>query len=174
MSEIERCLEPHPEQDGIICDLPFHAYGYHYYKAGRLSWEKAPAPSTQRPKPERIIDLVKSVEPERRTGPPTGGVKPYIQDGAPSAGYSGTDTSREGEPARSANQMAVYRWVHDHQHRGATVKEAREGTGLHHGVVSGALSVLAKAGHLVMTEDKRDGCRVYLDPQYLPENSLTV
>jgi hypothetical protein len=72
MSEIERCLEPHAEQDGIICDLAFHQAGYHYHKGTRTAWLKAPLPSTTKPKPERIIDLINGTKPETRTGPPTG------------------------------------------------------------------------------------------------------
>lgn len=95
-----------------------------------------------------------------------GVVRPYIQDGAPSAGYSGTDTSRDAEPIRAASQKTVYAYVARREDAGATVQEAREGTGLHHGVTSGALSVLHKKGHLARLLEKRGRCRVYVLPEH--------
>lgn len=87
--------------------------------------------------------------------------RPYTQDGEPSAGHSGTETSKAAEPYRAARQAEVLRAVESRGVGGATVAEVRESTGLHHGIVSGALSALAKSGHIYLTDRKRDRCGVY-------------
>ena len=92
-------------------------------------------------------------------------VRPYTQDGQPSSGWSGTDTSRDAEPVRAASQGAVLAFVTSRGTYGATVAEVRDYTGFHHGIASGALSNLAKRGHLTMTDDKRKRCRVYVAPR---------
>ena len=172
MSEINKslCHEPHPTLDGVLCDKKIHAYGPHSSKKDRQDWQGLPAPVVTKSSKAKASEAVNSATPEVHTGPPTGIAvleRPYTQDGAPSAGWSGTDTSRDGEPLRAESQIAVMRYVRDMKDRGATVKECREALGEHHGKVSGALSVLAKADRLVMTETKRDGCRVYMDPGFL-------
>jgi len=90
--------------------------------------------------------------------------RPYIQDGQKSAGHSGTETSKAAEPVRAASQKQVLAYVLTNGKGGATVKEVRDATGLHHGVASGALSVLHKRGHLARLTEKRGGCRVYVHP----------
>ena len=107
-------------------------------------------------------------EPTEPMFGPTEPQRPYTQDGEPSAGYSGTDTSRHAEPIRAASQQTVFEYVTTQGMRGATVKEVREATGLHHGVASGALSVLHKNGYLWRLTDKRLACRVYIHPLYCP------
>ena len=90
--------------------------------------------------------------------------RPYTQEGAKSAGWSGTETSKAAEPVRAASQKQVLAYVLTSGKGGATVKEVRDATGLHHGVASGALSVLHKRGHLARLTEKRGGCRVYVHP----------
>jgi hypothetical protein len=168
--DINKCLDPHPTVEGVFCDMKVHPFGYHNSIPADLSWEGLPTPVKSRSSQSKKAAVVNSASPETRTGPPTGTAmleRPYTQEGVASAGWSGTDTSRDGEPLRAASQIAVMGYVRDMKDRGATVKECREALGEHHGKVSGALSVLAKAGRLVMTESKRDGCRVYMDPGFL-------
>jgi len=172
MSEINKslCHEPHPTLDGVLCDKKIHAYGSHSSKQHRADWAGIPAPVVTKSSKAKASEAVNTASPETRTGPPTGTAvleRPYTQEGVASAGWSGTDTSRDGEPLRAASQIAVMGYVRAMKDRGATVKECREALGEHHGKVSGALSVLAKTGRLVMTESKRDGCRVYMDPGFL-------
>jgi len=93
--------------------------------------------------------------------------RPYVQEGQKSAGWSGTDTSKAAEPIRAESQKQVLMHVHRQTSHGATVKEVRDATGLHHGVASGALSVLHKKKYLARLLTKRDGSRVYCHPDYL-------
>lgn len=59
----------------------------------------------------------------------------------------------------------------DRETTGVTAKELRElGLG-HHGTVSGCLSNLHKAGHLVRLESKRDNYRIYLHPEWSPQHA---
>ena len=88
-------------------------------------------------------------------------VRPYTQGGQPSAGHSGTDTSAAAEPIRAESQKQVLAYLQQQGEWGATVAEVREATGLHHGMASGALSVLDKRGFVVMTTRKRGRCRIY-------------
>jgi hypothetical protein len=172
MSEIERCLEPHAEQDGIICDLAFHQAGYHYHKSTRTSWLKAPLPSTTKPKASRIVDLINGTESEARTGPPTSTAvleRPYMQDGAPSAGYArGSETSRAAEPIRAGAQQAVYDLVAAAGRRGLTGHEANDGIGRPKQTTGQAcLSVMHETGHVVRLAEVRDDQQIYVLPEYV-------
>jgi len=93
--------------------------------------------------------------------------RPYTQDAQPSAGWSGTDTSKAAEPVRARSQRAVLSYVTLRGVYGATVKEARDHTQLHHGVTSSALTTLHKAGRLARLLDRREKCRVYVTPDNL-------
>lgn len=50
--------------------------------------------------------------------------------------------------------------------RGMTWREVATTTGLHHGQVSGALSVLHKGRHIIMLRMKRERCHPYIHPQW--------
>jgi hypothetical protein len=50
--------------------------------------------------------------------------------------------------------------------KGITVAELRD-TNLHHGRISGALSVLHKEGRLARLAESRDKCRIYVLPQFV-------
>jgi hypothetical protein len=173
MSEIERCLEPHAEQDGIICDLGFHPVGYHYHKATRTSWLKAPLPSTTKPKPERIIDLINGTASEKRTGPPASSVgvidRPYIQEGAPSVGYAkGSETSKASEHIRAGAQTEVYELLEAAGSRGLTGHEANDGIGKPRQTTGQvALSTLHLSGHIVRLAESRDAQQIYVLPEYI-------
>ncbi|MCU0297303.1 MAG: DUF3489 domain-containing protein [Candidatus Nanopelagicales bacterium] len=93
--------------------------------------------------------------------------RPYLQEGKRSAGWSGTDTSRDAEPVRADSQKQVLAYVRSRYSAGATVAEVREATGLHHGVASGALSVLHQKRHLARLVEKRGRCRVYVHVDYV-------
>ena len=87
-------------------------------------------------------------------------IRPY---GVKGAGWSGTDTSRDGERARGARQVQVLSYVRLKGLRGTTAAEAEAGLHLDHGKVSGPLSVLhRKAGMLARLKEKRGGMRVYV------------
>lgn len=172
------------------CDQPITEHAQHDLFGGIHSyWLHEPDPNTGRTadrdhpaRPEEAPDENRPVEPRRirataRLRPTRVGddrlrgtdpahvdlpVRPYTQEGRESAGWSGTDTSRDAEPIRAASQRAIYAFVAGQGAAGATVAEVRATTGYHHGIASGALSVLAKQGHLTMTDRKRGRCRVYV------------
>jgi hypothetical protein len=51
---------------------------------------------------------------------------------------------------------------------GITVAEARDALpDLHHGTISGALSVLHKSETIARLSDKRNGCKIYVLPGYV-------
>lgn len=93
---------------------------------------------------------------------------------AGTAGYSGSDTSRE-----MARREADDGTVADRQHQavlllqaagptGMTVKEFRERTGHHHGKASSTLSTLHEGGHVARLRGvRRDRCEVYVLPRYV-------
>ena len=55
----------------------------------------------------------------------------------------------------------------DRRTEGATVKELREVLAIHHGKASSILSNDHKAGKLARLTEKRNGCKVYVLPQYV-------
>lgn len=90
-------------------------------------------------------------------------VRPYTQDGEPSAGWSGTDTSRAGEKLRGERQKQVFAYLLTCGTWGATSREVEYGLNLDHGKISGPLSVMhRKAGRLRLLKEKRAGFRVYV------------
>jgi len=91
---------------------------------------------------------------------------------AGSSGWSGTDTSREraerqdrsGGTARMDREALWSLGVA--AYAGLTWKELAEEHGWHHGQASGRLTTLHKAGRVVRLLEKRDRCRVYVDPRF--------
>jgi hypothetical protein len=83
------------------------------------------------------------------------------------AGWSGTDTSRERAYAEKESgelskrlEMIVER-VKASGSAGMTWRELATETGLHHGQVSGALSNLHRKGLVFITDERRGRCHVY-------------
>lgn len=68
---------------------------------------------------------------------------------------------------RKRQQDRVFTLVEDAGTTGLTVWELRHDTGLHHGVASGALSNLHKAGKIVRTANLRGGYSIYTTPENL-------
>ena len=101
-------------------------------------------------------------------------VLPY----AGTSGHSGTDTSKE----RAVNQdkkggtaqlqRRVIFWLENQRSHGVTWRELAEMLQLHHGTISGALSVLHKTGYISRLKDKRHGCKIYVLPNFV--NGRTV
>lgn len=89
------------------------------------------------------------------------------------SGHSGTDTSKErasrldksGKTAQT--QKKVLNILEQMRDYGVTWKELADWLQLHHGTVSGALSVLHKTGYISRLKDKRNGCKVYVMPNYV-------
>jgi hypothetical protein len=89
-------------------------------------------------------------------------IRHYTQDGEPSSGWSGTDTSKDAEPIRSEKQRITLNFTRLMGARGATVKEAREATGIHHGTVSSNMHALQEKNHVAMLTEKRENYHVYV------------
>jgi hypothetical protein len=87
-------------------------------------------------------------------------------------GYAGSDTSQERalrealDGTASKRQRFILILASRAKERGITVAEVRD-TNLHHGRVSGALSVLHKTGKLARLTTSRDRCKVYVLPEYV-------
>lgn len=87
-------------------------------------------------------------------------------------GYAGSDTSRLRaqqdvvKGTASKRQRYILILAERAKERGITVAELRDAS-LHHGRVSGALSVLHKVGKLVRLTEVRGRCKVYVLPQYV-------
>lgn len=89
------------------------------------------------------------------------------------SGHSGTDTSRERaisqdkSGATALTQRRVLEYLQGRRDYGATWKEAGDYLELHHGTVSGALSVLHKTGYISRLKQTRDRCKIYVLPNYV-------
>jgi hypothetical protein len=89
-------------------------------------------------------------------------------------GYAGSDTSRQRaiddavSGTASKRQRYILILAGRAKERGITVAEIRDGT-LHHGRISGALSVLHKVGKLSRLSETRGKCKVYVLPEYVNE-----
>lgn len=87
-------------------------------------------------------------------------------------GYAGSDTSKKRAFQEAINGTASKRQryililAERAKERGITVAELRD-TNLHHGRVSGALSVLHKVGKLSRLSEVRGRCKVYVLPEYV-------
>ena len=93
---------------------------------------------------------------------------------AGTSGWSGTDTSKERAKQSDSNgrtaalQSYIYKYLaFDAGANGATWKELSDKTGLHHGTISGSLSVLHKDGKIARLTERRGRCRVYVHPHYI-------
>jgi hypothetical protein len=87
-------------------------------------------------------------------------------------GYAGSDTSRiraesevaDGTASKRQRFILILAWrAGEH---GITVAELRD-SNLHHGRVSGALSVLHKVGKLARLTESRGRCKVYVLPEHV-------
>lgn len=96
-------------------------------------------------------------------------VLPY----AGTSGHSGTDTSKERAVSQDKSgrtavlQKQVMLILSQNRSHGATWKEVADWIHMHHGTVSGALSVLHKTGYISRLKEKRNGCKVYVLPNYV-------
>lgn len=87
-------------------------------------------------------------------------------------GYAGSETSKARAQAdvvsgtASKRQRYILILAERAKERGITVAEIRDAS-LHHGRISGALSVLHKVGKLVRLSEVRDKCKVYVLPEYV-------
>jgi hypothetical protein len=92
---------------------------------------------------------------------------------AGTSGWSGSDTSREraeeadASGVTSARQTIVLELIGATETVGMTWHELTQLTGWHHGLASGALSVLHKTGHLARVTERRNRCQIYVLPQYV-------
>jgi hypothetical protein len=87
-------------------------------------------------------------------------------------GFSGTDTSEARARSEAVSGVASVRQRYVLIQaaragvRGVTVAELRDDR-LHHGRISGTLSVLHKVGKLVRLRETRDKCKVYVLPEFV-------
>jgi hypothetical protein len=87
-------------------------------------------------------------------------------------GFAGSDTSRAQaikdviSGTASKRQRFILILAQRAKERGITVADVRDST-LHHGRVSGALSVLHKVGKLARLTEVRDKCKVYVLPEFV-------
>lgn len=101
-------------------------------------------------------------------------VLPYPEpDGTATAGWSGSDASRERARDEAADgtvqkrQREVLAIMRVAVGYGVTVKELRDTTGWHHGQASSVLSSLHKAGLIDRLAQKRMRCHVYVLPEHV-------
>jgi hypothetical protein len=92
---------------------------------------------------------------------------------AGSSGWSGSEASRERAEDRDSTgktallQSQVVESVRVRGSHGMTIAELREDFRMHHhGSLSGALTVLHKAGRLARLAEKRNRCSIYVYPGY--------
>lgn len=96
-------------------------------------------------------------------------VLPY----AGTSGFSGSDTSesrargRDRDGSTKKLQQDILEQLALAGATGATWSELAETLGLHHGTVSGGLSVLHKAGVIARLVERRGKSKVYALPQYV-------
>jgi len=87
-------------------------------------------------------------------------------------GFAGSETSKQAaldaviHGTASKRQRYILILAGRAKERGITVAELRDAS-LHHGRVSGALSVLHKTGKLARLTDTRGRCKVYVLPEYV-------
>lgn len=94
------------------------------------------------------------------------------------SGWSGSDTSETRATTADKNgttgkrQAATLAQLRYAREWGCTWQDLERIEGWHHGTASGALSVLHKAGLIARLAETRNGCRVYVMPEYV--NGRTV
>ena len=87
-------------------------------------------------------------------------------------GYAGSETSKSRafqealDGTASKRQRFILILAERAKERGITVAELRDST-LHHGRISGALSVLHKVGKLSRLAETRGRCKIYVLPEYV-------
>jgi len=92
---------------------------------------------------------------------------------AGSSGWSGTDTSRERAEHMDStgktvkNQQLALHLMDLKTAKGVTWKDLSHWFDWHHGTASGVLSALHKSEKVVRLLERRDGCRVYVLPEYV-------
>ncbi len=105
---------------------------------------------------------------------------PYEEaDGTATAGWAGSDTSRERavreatDGTASARQRYALDEITASRGEGMTWKDLADVTGWHHGQASGVLSVLHKTGALARLAVRRDKCLIYVHPLYVNDRPLS-
>lgn len=92
---------------------------------------------------------------------------------AGTSGWSGSEASEDRaleddlDGSTKARQLAVLRFVRSQGETGATWCDAGDGLGLHHGMVSSALSNLHRAGLLARLTVRRNRSSVYVAPEFV-------
>ena len=92
---------------------------------------------------------------------------------AGTSGFSGTDTSRDRAITQDSNgttgrrQLETLQFLAMRANYGATWKELAEQLSLHHGSASGVLSVLHLAGRVERLHSSRNGCKIYVMPEFV-------
>lgn len=90
-----------------------------------------------------------------------------------SSGHSGTDTSKARADSQDKSgqtaliQRKIVALVERNTWRGLTWKELADELNLHHGTVSGALSVLHKDGYISRLRETRNRCKVYVGNSWI-------
>lgn len=89
------------------------------------------------------------------------------------SGWSGTETSKtratrqDSDGTTSKRQRDATRVLSSRGSHGVTWNELGQSLGLHHGSASGVLSTLHKAGVIARLSENRNGCQVYVLPQFI-------
>ena len=107
-------------------------------------------------------------------------ITPYGNHPATS-GWSGSTTSRNRAVSEDSNgttserQSKILNYLAFYGKQGGTWKEIGEYFGWHHGQVSGALSVLHKAGAIArLTGEVRNRCEAYVLPEYVDGREVSA
>lgn len=95
---------------------------------------------------------------------------------AGTSGHSGSEASRaraeraDKNGTTSQRQIKTMKALSVRKSKGLTWKELDETTGWnHHGVTTGVLSVLHKAGKIARLKEQRNGCSVYVLPEWVKD-----
>lgn len=177
------CNEPHPSEPDILCDKALPCLGYHENIAARLTWDGIPLPeqSTAARKKERAEQIASDAKPTKAVGPPVAARNTEIPTQKPyagSSGWSGSETSQaradhaDTSGQTTNRQRTVYAMIEEAAESGVIWREVADRTGWHHGTVSGALSVLHKGGLVARLSDTRNGCKIYVAPEYVGSRSV--
>lgn len=89
------------------------------------------------------------------------------------SGWSGSDTSEaraidaDASGTTGRRQEEVVKHLRDSGSRGLTWVELQQVMPLHHGTLSGALSVLHKEGVVARLSESRGRCKVYVLPEFV-------
>jgi hypothetical protein len=102
---------------------------------------------------------------------------PYPEPGGQehTAGWAGSEASHERAVRERDTGITAQRqdYVRDRLRLvggyGVTVKELRDRTNWHHGQASSTLTVMHKAGDIACLAEKREGCHVYVLPDFVQD-----